>query len=218
MDITAIIPVYNNEETLENLLSMLVSYPHFSEIIAVNDGSSDRSLEILNKFTQIRIINHQENQGKGAAIVSGWNAARFETIFTIDADLKTYTHDYLNQLLNKQAESGCDMVIAARDRIIPFGWVSGERLYKKQNVVFIKDIARKSGNGIEQVINHAHDHKHVEIIIMKNTGHVLKYQRHLPHKAAWFYLKEGWQLLNTERKLGYPISAQIGKSILNKFV
>lgn len=198
MSISAIIPVYNNEETLPRVLGVLGQIASISEIIAVDDASRDNSNRILKQTRGIRVITHEKNRGKGAGIVTGWNAASNETILTVDADLSKLTPQHIEEIITQYRSGAWDMVVAARERTILWGWVSGERIYKKSTVLPYREIAKGVGNGIEQVINHAHRGKRVKIIRLHNVGHVLKYQRELPHTAARQYIKEGWQLVKTE--------------------
>lgn len=95
-----IIPVYNSEKTLSNCIESLLrqTIQMKSEIIMVNDGSTDLSSEICNDYanrhSNIRVI-HQNNQGASAARNRGIEAARGEWISFVDAD-DTVTEDYLS--------------------------------------------------------------------------------------------------------------------------
>lgn len=216
MRISVIIPVYNNAETLDVLLPAVATFPGFHEIITIDDGSRDASAAIIRKYSRVRLFTHPQNRGKGAAIVRGWQEATGDVIFSIDADLLTYTHQHMSELVGGFMADNCDMIVAARGNIFPFGWVSGERIYYKFNVMPYTALAAGVGNGIEQVINYAHRGKNIKIIIANNTGHVLKYQRHSPHQAAMFYAREGWQLLKTEHQLGYPVAKSVPTKIGRK--
>ncbi len=85
--VSVIIPVYNCEKYVEETLTSLLSqdYPHL-EIIAVNDGSSDNSLEIISKYKdQISIIT-QENAGQSAALNKGWQIAKGSLLGYLSSD------------------------------------------------------------------------------------------------------------------------------------
>ena len=88
--ISVIIPVYNAEEFLSECLNSVLEQTHQNfEIICVNDGSTDGSLNILNSWAlydkRIKIIN-QENQGQSAARNKGLDVARGKYIFFLDSD------------------------------------------------------------------------------------------------------------------------------------
>lgn len=82
-----IIPTYNNENTLEDVLKDVAMFS--KNIIVVNDGSDKKTKEILSKYNSLKIINHQKNKGKGAALISGFRVAAekgYEYAITIDSD------------------------------------------------------------------------------------------------------------------------------------
>ena len=84
--VTVIIPAYNEEKTISKTLNSILDsdYPDF-EVIFVDDGSMDKTLQVAKKFKKVRIF-HKENGGKGSALNLGISKARGEIIFTMDAD------------------------------------------------------------------------------------------------------------------------------------
>ena len=73
MKVAIIIPVYNHEQRIEEVIreGMKLGMP----VIVVDDGSTDSTPEILNRIPEITVLRHQENQGKGAALLTGFAAA-----------------------------------------------------------------------------------------------------------------------------------------------
>ena len=107
LELSIIFPAYNEEEniveTIQSAISFLSSYQ--AEIIVVDDGSTDATLERLLPFQdRIKIIQHAHNQGYGAALRSGFTHARGQWIFFCDSDLQfpldalhdfwKYIHEY----------------------------------------------------------------------------------------------------------------------------
>ena len=95
MKLSIIIPIYNEQESLESLFKELTDiFAHQSEteVIFINDGSTDKTLSILeNKikdYSRWKIINLYRNYGKSVALQAGFDTARGETIATMDADLQ----------------------------------------------------------------------------------------------------------------------------------
>jgi len=116
-DISVVIPVYNEEENLEELgarlLKTLTAFGRSYEIIFVDDGSTDRSWEMLAGFHErhpenIRAIQFFRNFGQHQAIFAGFQATRGRIIVTLDADLQNLPED-IPKLVAK-IEEGYDTV------------------------------------------------------------------------------------------------------------
>ncbi|MDP6786435.1 MAG: glycosyltransferase family 2 protein [Rhodospirillales bacterium] len=114
-----IVPAYNEEdavvETLEKLNNVLSRLDVPSEIILVNDGSLDGTLELAKRCSDVRIISHPVNTGYGSALKTGILAARYPWIGIVDAD-GTYDIEQTPSLVEKM-EGGFDMAVAARKNI-----------------------------------------------------------------------------------------------------
>lgn len=116
MECSVVVPVYNSQETLPELVSRLEHSLHdvtqAFEIIMVNDGSLDTSWEVIRQLAyknkRVRGINLMRNYGQHNALLAGIRAARYETIVTIDDDLQ-HPPDQIPQLLDKLSE-GYDVV------------------------------------------------------------------------------------------------------------
>lgn len=88
--VTVIVPAYNEEKTISKTLNSILAsdYPKGNfEVIFVDDGSKDKTLQIAKKFKSKKVrIFHKENGGKGSALNLGISKAKGEIIFTMDAD------------------------------------------------------------------------------------------------------------------------------------
>ena len=120
MILSIVIPIYNEEKTLRALIEKVMSVglqPKVQkEIILVNDGSTDGTLDILKSFEAypvIKIIHHQQNQGKTSALISGMNQATGEIILIQDADLE-YNPDYYPGLIEPIIENKSLVVYGSR--------------------------------------------------------------------------------------------------------
>ena len=113
--ITVVVPVYNEEgavgETIEKLKGVLSGSGAQYDIIVVDDGSRDRTPEILSKIDGIHVITHPTNRGYGTALKTGIRRAKGDWILITDAD-GSYSPDNVPRLL-EQTE-GCDMVVGLR--------------------------------------------------------------------------------------------------------
>ncbi|HKI86056.1 MAG TPA: glycosyltransferase [Thermoanaerobaculia bacterium] len=121
LDLSLVVPVYNEEESLEELLrrtiAMASGLGRSWELILVNDGSRDRSLEILEAAAaanpHLVVIDFNRNYGQHAAVFAGFEAARGELIVTLDADLQNPPEEVPK--LVAEIDKGYDVVGSVRE-------------------------------------------------------------------------------------------------------
>ena len=118
MNIDVIIPCYNEENTIET--TILESIKHLSSkdnLIIVDDGSTDKSNFIIrkleNKFSNINLIKHEKNFGKGAAIQTALKRVQNEIVIIQDSDLEYNPSDY-KKLINPLLKLKADVVYGSR--------------------------------------------------------------------------------------------------------
>ena len=105
MSFSIIIPVYNEEKTLNELICQLKKIDDKTEIIIINDGSTDKTGSILGKHKFFKSIHNPKNIGKGFSIISGIKYAKNENIILMDGDLEISLRcipDIINQFNSKQ--------------------------------------------------------------------------------------------------------------------
>jgi glycosyltransferase involved in cell wall biosynthesis len=110
-----LIPTYNNAKTLRAVIEGVLQYT--SNIIVVNDGSTDETKTILEAYSQLKVVEYTRNKGKGFALRTGFNAAveaGYEHAITIDSDGQHMPSDLPKFLNELEAEPGC-LVIGARN-------------------------------------------------------------------------------------------------------
>jgi glycosyltransferase involved in cell wall biosynthesis len=116
MKLSVVIPVYNEVDNIREILKRVRESGLASEIIVVDDGSQDGSREILaevNGRDGITVLLHPKNQGKGAAVRTGFAAASGELILIQDADLEYHPRDY-PALLQPIEDGIADVVYGSR--------------------------------------------------------------------------------------------------------
>ncbi|RMF91350.1 MAG: glycosyltransferase family 2 protein [Methanobacteriota archaeon] len=119
MDISVIVPVYNEEATISEILKRLLDleFPGSEkEVIVVDDGSTDRTPELLEEFRGepgLKVITHKENRGKGAALRTGIESARGRVIAFQDSDLE-YAPEELPHLVRPVLDGEEDVVYGSR--------------------------------------------------------------------------------------------------------
>lgn len=134
-NISAIIPVYNEEDNVKKVLKKIIKV--CNEIIIVNDGSKDQSLRRIldfksnNKNFNIKIINHEKNRGYIRSIYDGGKKASNEILITIDSDDQHYISDI--EKMKKLYNEPNQIIIGVRDKLPRLG----ETLISK--IVGVKD-------------------------------------------------------------------------------
>jgi len=142
--VTAVMPAYNEEATIEAAVRRLREAPLRIEIVCVNDASTDRTGEILDRLQREgmvdRLISHPANRGKGAAVRSGIEAATGHVIVVQDADLE-YDPAELPVLLEPIRLNRADAVFGSRfqagpRRVLYFWHSVGNKLLTLLSNVF----------------------------------------------------------------------------------
>lgn len=114
-NLSVLIPVFNEEKTLAKVLAKVLKRNEVYQVIVVDDGSKDQSMNELKLFLKINpnwqkkviTIKHKKNRGKGAAIISGIRKAKGQYLIIQDADFEYFPSDYpklLKPLKNKEAD------------------------------------------------------------------------------------------------------------------
>lgn len=169
LEFTLIIPCYNEHLSIKLMIKELdkIFFDHQNfEIIVVNDGSTDNSLELLEEnnsyaiHKKIKIISHKQNLGYGAALKTGIRNAKFENIVITDADC-SYPNEMIPKLLEILKKEHAQMVVGSRTgrnvsyskiRSIPkwffkkwVSWIANRNVPDINSGlrVFKKDVARK---------------------------------------------------------------------------
>ncbi len=149
--LSLVIPVYNEEETLallfDALYAVLKPLPHSWEVILVNDGSGDKSFEVLKEFAakdteHIRVVSFRRNFGQTAAIAAGIDNAQGEVIVLMDADLQNDPADI--PMLLEKLDEGYDVV-------------SGWRKDRKDNAI-TRTLPSRIANGLISKVTGVHLH------------------------------------------------------------
>ncbi len=135
--LSVVIPVFNEKATIAEILNRVRSTPYSKEIIVVDDASTDGTREYLQSLETadggLRVLYHDHNQGKGAALRTGFAQATGEVVIVQDADLEYDPRDYA-RMLAPILEGNADVVFGSRfygsepHRVLLFWHFVGNRL------------------------------------------------------------------------------------------
>ena len=150
MDLSIVIPMFNEAENAESTLNrveeVLASFTGTYEVIVVNDGSLDNTLEVLNRLAEqdrkLEIVSYAKNVGRGMALRKGFKESSGEIVVSIDADL-SYSPQYILDLVGAlRREPELDLVLASP--YMPGGGV--------KNVPALRLCVSKLGNRILRLV------------------------------------------------------------------
>jgi glycosyltransferase involved in cell wall biosynthesis len=115
MRLSVVMPVFNEEKTVEMIVARVLSVPRLFELVVVDDASTDATAQALARVVdpRVRVFRHSRNQGKGAALRTAFAQVRGEVVIIQDADLEYDPKDY-PRLLGPIEENLADVVYGSR--------------------------------------------------------------------------------------------------------
>ena len=116
LKLSIVIPIYNERETLETLIAKVNSVDYDKEILLIDDFSSDGTREVLKRYENkenFQVLYHDHNQGKGAALRTGFSNVNGDIIIIQDADLEYNPADY-GTLIEPILDGRADVVYGSR--------------------------------------------------------------------------------------------------------
>ncbi len=193
----AIIPTYNEEINVAGVLKVLQDTKILDEIILVDDGSSDGTVEILRQAAlsdgRFRVIQHEKNSGKGQAIFTGWAATCAPVLLLLDADLKNLTPAHIQDLLDPILDRRADMTLGLfhgghfsttlSHRLTPF--LTGQRGLRAELLKYVSSDA-SAGYGFDIALTMAASQNgyRKQIIYMDGVWHPSSESR--SERGFWF--------------------------------
>jgi glycosyltransferase involved in cell wall biosynthesis len=206
--ISAIVPVYNEETTVSQVVKKLLSLDVFHEVICIDDGSSDQSLRELERFgSRIKLISFIKNQGKGKALAVGIEAAEGDLVTFIDADLTNLSEGHVETLLSPMLRGEADAVLGYPKRgDIPnlTAHLTGQRVYRRADLLPYLDRIAPSRFGVEVLLNDIFHDRQVVMVPLQDLVGLTKAEKRTPAQAIREYVEEGQEIVNQLLRMKAP--------------
>ncbi|MCF8000889.1 MAG: glycosyltransferase [Halanaerobiales bacterium] len=184
MRIKALIPAFNEEKTIGNIIDILNTIPRIDEVIVVDDGSKDNTHQEA-ESRGAKVIKLDENRGKGAALQEGISKIDTEIILLLDGDLIGLKDTHIYKLINPLLADEADMTIGIFKKgrgltdlaQVVSPKLSGQRAIKLSELKKINSLDKK-GFGVEIALNkHFKDKNRVKKVPLKELTHVMKEEK-----------------------------------------
>jgi glycosyltransferase involved in cell wall biosynthesis len=196
--VSCVVCAYNEADRIRNILDVIVGHPALSEVIVVNDGSTDETLALIRSYPTIRVLSHTPNRGKTYALSRGIAAARYDHLMLLDADLAGVTAADIDALAAPVMRGEAEVSISLRSnslwlyRQLGLDFVSGERVAPKwllkDAVTAMQRLPRWGGEVYmnEIFIRHA---CRIQVVRWRRVINVRKYQKFGAWRGALSELK-----------------------------
>ncbi len=207
MKVAAIVPAYNEETTISNVLRTLKHSPLINEVIVVSDGSKDRTAEISRRCGA-KVVELEENVGKGGAMKVGTLHTDADVYLFIDADLIGLKNQHISELLEPVLRESVEMTVGVFEhgrlatdlaqKIAPF--LSGQRAITKDLFNKIPDL-ENSRFGVEMALSRYADKNKTPVttVHLVDLYQIMKEEKRGFFKGFVMRIKMYWEILRAVR-------------------
>lgn len=214
MTVSAIVCAYNEAKTIKPILEVLVNHPKIDEVIAVDDGSLDRTWQTISALNHPKLIllRHQTNLGKGAAVATGVKKSMGDFLLFVDADLRNFLPAHIDLLLLPLTINPISLVIGLREPYRQFEkpaqnllkFLNGERAFQKKQILPLLSRIAKSGYGIEVIVNSyfVHQRRPIYYVPLPRLQHLLKQDKSPLYQYIVDYVHEGTEVFKQYLSIG----------------
>lgn len=209
MKTSIIICTYNEEKSIGEVLRSVCSLNPESEIIVIDDGSTDNTLSVVNELAEsyrFRYERLKENKGKSWAMAYGTEIATGEIIVFFDADVSNIRKEHFETLVDPVMNGSADMVLGQPSdtlidyRINPFKSLTGERALKRKDILPVLDEIRHIRFGVETFLNMYYQAmgRRIKYVLLNELCHPSTYEKSGSFAfATRKYIKEGKEIADT---------------------
>ena len=199
--ISAVIPVFNEEKTVGKIVETFLKSDLIDEVVCINDGSTDKSLKILESFgRKIKLINLKQNKGKGYALAKGIESAKGDIIVFWDADFPNLSLEHIETLIrpalrgNFKAILGVPVKNRFRFSLPTRVYLTGQRAYPKKFLLPHLDEMKKTRFGVEIFLNRLANKEETHIVSLKGLVFPYKHEKRTLTQASKEYLIEAIEM------------------------
>lgn len=196
--VSVIVPAYNEEKTVADVISVLQKSTLIDEVICINDGSSDNTREILKQFEKnIVIIDLKKNQGKGNALAQGIKKAKGDIVVFLDADLISLSDKHIQLLIEpllKHTHKATMGYMVGKLNFSFFTEITGQRAYFRKDLLPHLEEISKTRFGVEIFLNKLFSQKETKKVVLPDLTSLFKYEKQTPETALKEYIREGVEI------------------------
>lgn len=204
MSVSAIIPAYNEEKHIGQVLYAVKRVGEIDDIVVVSDGSTDRTAEVACGFDGVRVIELPQNMGKGYAMKAGLDNTSASIVLFLDADLLGLEPHHVRALLLPVFHGAADMVLGVfcsgrgmtdlAQKLTPF--LTGQRAVKRWVLDMIGEEVWSTGYGIEMALTRCARKWNLRVMEVPLYGvtHVMKEEKMGAMRGMAERLKMYWEI------------------------
>ncbi len=205
MLVSAIIPAYNEAQTIGKVLEVLKDTSEVNEIIVVSDGSEDETAQIAREYN-VKVVELKDNIGKGGAMKVGVEKAIGDVILFLDADLMGLMQQHIKYLLYPVLQGSAKMTIGVFEggrlstdlaqKISPF--LSGQRALRKEILLNLNNM-EITKFGIEVALtNYVKNHEiSYKKVVLSEITHRMKEEKLGFKKGVQARMKMYWEIVRS---------------------
>lgn len=217
-EISVIVPIFNEQETVAHVVEFLLSTSLFLEVICVDDGSTDGSIERLSHLeNRITIVTIQVNQGKGFSMARGIERAHGQLVMFVDADLTNLNIHHIATLLEPMGSGEADAVLGfARRGNAPnlAAHLTGQRVYHRKDLLPHLEKIEVARFGVEVLLNGLFQKRRVKMVPLQDLIGLTKVEKRRLRLAIQEYRQEAREIMRQLVRLRAPFLAGILQEIV----